>query len=125
MLAELQGRLPIRVELKALDEKALNRILTEPEFNLIKQQIALMKTEGIDLEFTTEAISEISRLAAEVNQTIENIGARRLHTVIEKIIEEISFNCDNHNGKVIITPDQVESKLRPMLKKTDLSRFIL
>jgi ATP-dependent HslUV protease ATP-binding subunit HslU len=76
LLAELQGRLPIRVELKPLDEKALFRILTEPEYNLIKQQQALMKTEGIDLTFTEDAIREVSKLAAEVNESVENIGAR-------------------------------------------------
>mmetsp|Transcript_30231 Transcript_30231/g.50798 ORF Transcript_30231/g.50798 Transcript_30231/m.50798 type:complete len:503 (+) Transcript_30231:6-1514(+) len=126
LLAELQGRLPIRVELTALDEKSLYKILTEPEFNLIKQQIALMKTEGIDLQFQEDAIKEIAHLAAEINSSIENIGARRLHTVIERIVEEISFDCDKHSTEpVVITAEDVKTRLLPMLKKMDLGRYIL
>jgi len=126
LLAELQGRLPIRVELKGLNQKDLFKILTEPENNMIKQQIELMKTEGIDLKFNDEAIHEIARVAAELNETVENIGARRLHTVLEKIVEDVSFNCDKYQGKTfVIDADYVRKHLGEMLVKTDLSRFIL
>ena len=91
MLAELQGRLPIRVELKGLDAGDLHRILTEPRFNLLEQQRALLASEGVALVFDADAVAEIARLAAEVNRTVENIGARRLHTVIERIMEDVSF----------------------------------
>jgi ATP-dependent HslUV protease ATP-binding subunit HslU len=128
LLAELQGRLPIRVELKALTEKDLERILTEPKFNLIEQQIALIGAEGISLVFEPDAIKEIAKLAAEINRTVENIGARRLHTVVEKIMEDISFNAEkgtNADNKVVVTRELVRQKLLPMLEKTDLSKFIL
>eukprot|EP01112_Ceratiomyxa_fruticulosa_P015938 TRINITY_DN4773_c0_g1_i1.p1 TRINITY_DN4773_c0_g1~~TRINITY_DN4773_c0_g1_i1.p1 ORF type:complete len:570 (+),score=125.67 TRINITY_DN4773_c0_g1_i1:258-1967(+) len=126
LLSELQGRLPIRVELKGLDMQDLYRILTETNNNQILQNIELMKTEGIELSFTDGAIKEIARLASEINTTIENIGARRLHSVIEKIMEDISFNCDEHKGKPIaIDEDYVRSKLQEMTRKGDLSRFIL
>jgi ATP-dependent HslUV protease ATP-binding subunit HslU len=91
LLAELQGRLPIRVELKGLDAKDMERILTETKFNMLEQQKALLRSEGVHVEFEREAVTEIARLAAEVNRSVENIGARRLHTVIEKIMEDISF----------------------------------
>jgi len=126
LLSELQGRLPIRVELKGLDMQDLYRILTETNNNQILQNIELMKTEGIELSFTDPAIKEIARLASEINTTIENIGARRLHSVIEKIMEDISFNCDEHKGKkVLIDEDHVRTKLQEMTRKGDLSRFIL
>jgi ATP-dependent HslUV protease ATP-binding subunit HslU len=127
LLAELQGRLPIRVELKGLTEKDLHRILTEPVTNLIKQQVELIKTENVHLEFTQEAIKEIAKVAAEINQTIENIGARRLHTVLEKVVEEISFDaCEMKPGsKIIITKEIVTERVGNMLKQTDLSKFIL
>jgi ATP-dependent HslUV protease ATP-binding subunit HslU len=126
LLAELQGRLPIRVELKALTEKDLNRILTEPVNNLLQQQVELMKTEGINLQWSPGAIKEIARIASEVNRTVENIGARRLHTVIERITEDISFNCDQYVGQeVIIDENRVKQSLGDMLLKTDLSKFIL
>jgi len=125
LLAELQGRLPIRVELTALTESDMYKILTEPEMNLIKQQQELLKTEGIDLQFTESAVRKIAKTAAEVNHTVENIGARRLHTVIEKILEDASFNCDTVTGTLEINDDDVEKKLKPLLEKTDLSKFVL
>jgi len=124
LISELQGRLPIRVELKPLTEKDFYRILTEPENNLIKQQILLLNTEGVVLTFRDEAIREIARMAYEVNSQVENIGARRLHTIIERIVEEISFNCDSVKDAVIDV-DLVKNRIAPMLTKTDLSRFIL
>lgn len=93
LLAELQGRLPIRVELKGLDANDLERILTDTKFSLLEQQKALLAAEGIELSFTSDAIKEIARLAAEINRQVENIGARRLHTVIEKIMEDISYSA--------------------------------
>ena len=125
LLPELQGRLPIRVELKPLSENDLFRILTEPEMNLIDQQIELLKTEGINLVIGEDSIKEVARIAAEVNRTIENIGARRLHTVIEKIIEDISFNCDEYSGDVVISKEMITAKLEVMLKKSDFKKFIL
>jgi ATP-dependent HslUV protease ATP-binding subunit HslU len=126
MLAELQGRLPIRVELKGLSEDDMYRILTEPESNLIKQQQALLKTEDVDLVFTDEAIRTIAKMAAEINRTVENIGARRLHTVIERIVEEVSFDAPDMAGKTItITPEVVSEKVDDLLIKSDLSKFIL
>lgn len=127
LLAELQGRLPIRVELKGLTEDDLYRILTEPVTNLIKQQVALLKTEEVELEFTEESVREIARVAAEINQTIENIGARRLHTVLEKVVEEISFDSSEMapGSKVVVTKELVQERVGPMMKKSDLSKFIL
>ena len=128
LLAELQGRLPIRVELRGLDAADLERILTEPRYNLIAQQRALLRAEGVDLEFEPAAITEIARLAAAINREVENIGARRLHTVIERIMEDISFRADEvagSGGRVVVDAALVRTKLAPMLEKTDLSRFIL
>src|SRR5205807_743317 len=103
LLPELQGRLPIRVELKALDRADLRRILTEPEASLITQYKALLATEGIDLEFQPEAIEEIARLAEQINATVENIGARRLHTILERLLEEISFTASDQPSGTAIT----------------------
>jgi ATP-dependent HslUV protease ATP-binding subunit HslU len=126
MLAELQGRLPIRVELKGLTEDDLYRILTEPETNLIKQQQALLKTEGVELQFTDDAIRRIAHVAADVNNTVENIGARRLHTVIERIVEDVSFSAPEMAGQtVVIDVAKVNEKVTDFLLKTDLSKFIL
>jgi len=102
LLAELQGRLPIRVELKALTQEDMYLILTVPESNLVRQQVALIGTEKVKLSFTDEAIREVARVAFEVNSTVENIGARRLHTVIERIMDEISFDADEHASKDFI-----------------------
>ena len=126
LLPELQGRLPIRVELQALTEEDFGRILREPENSLIKQYSALMGTEGVTLEFAEEAIDELARLAAEVNSHVENIGARRLHTVMEKLLDEISFTAtDRKEETVTIDADYVRTQVADLAKDTDLSKFIL
>jgi len=126
MLAELQGRLPIRVELKGLGREDLYRILTEPETNMIRQQQLLMKTEDIHLVFTDEAIEELAAVAAEVNRSVDNIGARRLHTVIERVVEEISFHAPERAGQTYtIDKEKVQSAVGDLLRKSDLSRFVL
>merc|ERR1712228_609830 len=109
LLAELQGRLPIRVELKALTEQDMYTILTEPENNLVKQQNALMCTEGVDLEITNDAKWRIAKLATQINRDIENIGARRLHTIIERLTEDLSFTASERAGeRVILDGDAVQ-----------------
>ena len=126
LLPELQGRLPIRVELKALDEADLRRILTEPEANLIRQYTALMGTEGMKLDFTDEAIEALANLAAEVNRTVENIGARRLQTVMERLLEDVSFTASDRSGEILtIDADYVRETVADLAKDTDLSKFIL
>ncbi len=126
LLPELQGRLPIRVELQALTRDDLKRILTEPENSLIRQYVALLDTEKVTLEFEDEAIDAISDLAAEVNQAVENIGARRLHTVMEKLLEEISFEATDRSGETIsIDKAYVEERVSDLAKDSDLSKFIL
>jgi ATP-dependent HslUV protease ATP-binding subunit HslU len=127
LLPELQGRLPIRVELKALDRTDLRRILTEPEASLIKQYRALLATEGVELEFQPEAIDEIALLAEQINATVENIGARRLHTILERLLEEISFTAsDRPDGTAItISAAYVRERVGELAKNADLSRFIL
>jgi ATP-dependent HslUV protease ATP-binding subunit HslU len=126
LLPELQGRLPIRVELSPLTEDDMMQILTDPEASLIKQYIALMQTDGITLEFTKDGIKELASLATQVNRDIENIGARRLHTIMEKLLEEISFNAPNAKGsKIKITAAYVEKHIGDLAKNTDLSKFIL
>jgi ATP-dependent HslUV protease ATP-binding subunit HslU len=126
LLPELQGRLPIRVELKALDRDDFVRILTEPENSLIKQYKALLKTEEVTLYFTVDAIAAIAELAAEVNSGIENIGARRLHTILERLLEEISFNATDRAGtSLTIDAAYVRDKVADLAKNADLSKFIL
>ena len=126
LLAELQGRLPIRVELKPLTEKDMYTILTEPENNLCRQQVALMETEGVQLEFTDEAKWRMAKLATQVNREVENIGARRLHTLVERLMEDLSFTATDRAGeKITMTEEDVEKAIGGMLGKTDLSRFIL
>jgi len=126
LLAELQGRLPIRVQLHDLSEDDLYRILTEPESHQIKQARALLLTEGVDLRFTDEAIREIAKTASEVNKSVENIGARRLYTVVEKILEDVSFNASQYKGQlVIIDKDEVNKHMKELKDKTDLKHFIL
>jgi ATP-dependent HslUV protease ATP-binding subunit HslU len=126
LLSELQGRLPIRVELKDLTEEDFYRILTEPESNLIKQQVALMSTENVKLKFDDSAIKEIARVAREVNTSVENIGARRLHTVIERIVDDISFDAPEKSGtEIVVAQDLVKEKVGSLLKKTDMKRFII
>jgi ATP-dependent HslUV protease ATP-binding subunit HslU len=126
LLPELQGRLPIRVELNPLTRSDLERILVEPEASLVKQYVALLATEGVTIAFTTDAIAEIARLAAEINDKVENIGARRLHTVMERLVEEISFTATDRAGEnLTIDPDYVRSHVGHLLDGADLSKFIL
>ena len=126
LLPELQGRLPIRVELKPLTREDFRRILTEPQASLIKQYIALMATEGLTLEFTDDAIDAIADTAALVNSTVENIGARRLQTVMERVLDEISFDASDRNGQTVTVDAQyVRDRVGDLAKNTDLSKFIL
>ncbi len=126
LVPELQGRFPIRVELKALGKEEFFRILTEPQNALLKQYAALMKTEGIDLVFAEDGVVEMARLAAEVNQKTEDIGARRLHTVLEKILEDLSFQAPNIENKTFtVTAEYVREQLTDIIRDEDLSRFIL
>ncbi len=126
LLPELQGRLPIRVELKALTEGDFRRILLEPEASLIKQYIALMKTEEVTLDFTDDAIDEIARISANVNESVENIGARRLHTVLEKLLDDISFTATDRAGETFkVDGAYVREQVEELSKDTDLSKFIL
>jgi ATP-dependent HslUV protease ATP-binding subunit HslU len=126
LLPELQGRLPIRVELQALARDDLRRILTEPEASLIKQYVALMQTEGVTLEITDDAIDALADVAVAVNSTIENIGARRLQTVMERVLDEISFVAPDRSGETIrIDADYVTKHVGDLAKNADLSRFIL
>jgi len=126
LLPELQGRLPIRVELRALTRDDFRRILTEPKACLIRQYIALMKTEGVDLEFTDDAIEAIADIAVEVNTNVENIGARRLCTVMERILDEISFDAADKSGeKFVIDGAHVRDHVGELAKNADLSKFIL
>ncbi len=126
LLAELQGRLPIRVNLNPLTEADFGRILREPENSLIKQYVALMGTENVTLDFAEDAIDRVAALSAQINQTVENIGARRLHTILEKLLEDISFTASDRGGeKIDITADYVDEKVAPLAQDTDLSRFIL
>jgi ATP-dependent HslUV protease ATP-binding subunit HslU len=126
LLPELQGRLPIRVELNALNEDDFKRILKEPDNSLIKQYKALLKTEDVELKFTDDGIDMLAKLSAEVNSSVENIGARRLHTIIEKVLDDISFNASDRSGEtVVIDKKYVENNLGDLVKDTDLSKFIL
>jgi len=127
LLPELQGRLPIRVELKGLDRDDLCRILTEPQASLITQYKALMATEGIELDFQPDAIEEIARLAEQINSTVENIGARRLHTILERLLEEISFTASDQPTGTALVIDAVcvQERVGELAKDSDLSRFIL
>ena len=126
LLPELQGRLPIRVELSALNENDFIRILKEPDNSLIKQYKALLKTESVDLEFKDDGIEMIAKISTEVNSSIENIGARRLHTIIEKVLDDISFSATDKAGeKIVVDRDFVQKNLGNLVKDTDLSKFIL
>jgi ATP-dependent HslUV protease ATP-binding subunit HslU len=126
LLPELQGRLPIRVELQALTRDDMRRILTEPESSLIKQYVALMQTEGVTLNITDDAIDALADLAVAVNSTIENIGARRLQTVMERVLDETSFHAPDMNGQTVtIDADYVQKHIGDLAKNVDLSRFIL
>ena len=126
LLPELQGRLPIRVELNALKEEDFIRILKEPDNSLIKQYKELLKTENVNLEFTNDGIDTLAKISAEVNASVENIGARRLHTIIEKVLDDISFNATDRSGETIIIDEKyVQDNLGNLVKDTDLSKFIL
>lgn len=126
LLPELQGRLPIRVELKALTTDDFYQILTEPEANLVMQYKELLKTENVTLEFEDDALREIAALCAEVNESVENIGARRLHTIMEKLLEDISFDASERSGEIItITKQTVRDKVGELAQTSDLSKFIL
>jgi ATP-dependent HslUV protease ATP-binding subunit HslU len=126
LLPELQGRLPIRVELNALTRDDFRRILTETEASLIKQSVALLKTEEVDLVFTDDAIDALADVAVEVNARLENIGARRLQTVIERVLDEISFTAPDKAGeKITIDGDYVKQRVADLAKDADLSRYIL
>jgi len=126
LIPELQGRFPIRVELDSLGRDEFLRILREPQNALIKQYVALLETEGVEVRFTDESIEEIAAISAEVNERTENIGARRLHTVLEKLLEEISFEApDRRNGEIVIDAEYVKERLDGIVKNEDLSRYIL
>ncbi|MDP3897731.1 MAG: ATP-dependent protease ATPase subunit HslU [Mesorhizobium sp.] len=126
LLPELQGRLPIRVELRALDKDDFRRILTEPEASLIKQYIALLATEGVTLDFTDDAIDQLAGIAVDLNSTVENIGARRLQTVMERVLDEVSFEAPDKSGtSVTVDAAFVAKHVGDLAKNTDLSRFIL
>jgi ATP-dependent HslUV protease ATP-binding subunit HslU len=126
LLPELQGRLPIRVELKALTREDFRRILTEPEHSLVKQYVALLGTEGVALTVTDDAVDALAELAAEINATVENIGARRLATVMERLLDEISFTASDRGGETItVDGAMVRGRVAPLAASADLSRFIL
>jgi ATP-dependent HslUV protease ATP-binding subunit HslU len=126
LLPELQGRLPIRVELSALKEEDFIRILKEPDNSLIKQYKELLKTENVNLKFTDDGIDTLAKISAEVNSSVENIGARRLHTIIEKVLDDISFNATDRSGETVTIDEKyVKDNLGNLVKDTDLSKFIL
>ncbi len=126
LLPELQGRLPIRVELKALNEDDFRRILTEPESSLIKQYTALLGTEGVTLNFTDDGVAAVASVAAQINSSIENIGARRLHTVLERVLDEVSYGASDMTGQTVsVDRGFVEGHIGDLARNTDLSRFIL
>ncbi|WP_148824340.1 HslU--HslV peptidase ATPase subunit [Campylobacter concisus] len=126
LIPELQGRFPLRVELDSLDEDALYQILTQPKNSLLKQYIALLSTENVELEFEDEAIKEVARIAHVANEKMEDIGARRLHTVIERVIEDISFEASEKSGeKINVTKELVKERLKDVVEDQDLARYIL
>nr|WP_315013615.1 HslU--HslV peptidase ATPase subunit [uncultured Campylobacter sp.] len=126
LIPELQGRFPLRVELDSLDENALYQILTQPKNSLLKQYEALLKTEGVDLKFTDDAIRAIAKIAQNANEKMEDIGARRLHTVIERVIEDISFEANEHGGETVeVDKALVEKRLSDVVEDQDLARYIL
>ena len=125
LIPELQGRFPVRVQLEALSEADLARILAEPEHAIIKQHKALLATEGVELEVTDDAVAELARIAAELNRSAENIGARRLVTVVERLLDDVSFTAPESRGKVVIDAAAVQRALAPLLSKEDLARYIL
>ncbi|MDE2006991.1 MAG: HslU--HslV peptidase ATPase subunit, partial [Rhodospirillales bacterium] len=123
---ELQGRLPSRVELSGLSRDDLRRILTEPEHSLLKQYTALLGTERVSLSFAEDAIDALAGLASDINERVENIGARRLHTVLERLLEEISFSAADRAGQdLVVDAAYVRERVAPLAERGDLSRFIL
>ncbi|MEO2168997.1 MAG: AAA family ATPase, partial [bacterium] len=126
LIPEFQGRFPIRVELDALTQNDFERILREPQNALTRQYAALLETEGVTLEFSDESITEIARIAAQVNERTENIGARRLHTILERLLDTLMFEAPDRGGETVhITAEQVRAELDPILVDEDLARFIL
>ena len=126
LIPELQGRLPIRVELSALTVDDFIRILTEPDASLTEQYTALMKTEGVDLSFTDDGIKRAAEIAWQVNESTENIGARRLHTVMERLLETLSYQASDLNGdSIVVDADYVNDHLEELVQDEDLSRYIL
>ncbi len=126
LLPELQGRLPIRVELQPLTVEDFRRILTETEASLIKQAVALLATEGVTLHFTDDAIDALARVAVEVNGSVENIGARRLQTVLERVLDDISFTAPDRSGEAMtVDAPYVDKQVADLARNADLSRFIL
>jgi ATP-dependent HslUV protease ATP-binding subunit HslU len=126
LIPEFQGRFPIRVELSSLSQEDFIRILSEPKNALLKQYAALLDTEGVSLTFADDAVGEIARIATDVNERTENIGARRLHTILERLLDEISFTAPEMRGKAIaIDAQYVRDRLTPILNNEDLSRYIL
>jgi len=126
LIPELQGRFPIRVELQSLTMDDFIRILTEPKSSLVKQYTALLETEGVKLEFTRESLEEVARFAFRVNEGTENIGARRLHTIMERVLDEISFEAPDKKGEQFkVDADYVRHMLADIVKDQDLSRYIL
>ena len=118
--------MPIRVELQPLTKQDFVRILKEPDNSLIKQYVALMKTENVELQFTDDGIEELAEISSQINSTIENIGARRLHTILEKVLEEISFSAPDKSGeKIVVDKSFVQKNLGDIIKDKDLSKFIL
>ena len=126
LIPELQGRFPLRVELSSLTEEVLYQILTQPKNSLLRQYQALLKTEGVELVFDDDAIKAIAKIAQMTNEKTEDIGARRLHTVIEKVLEDISFTADEHSGETLhVSKDLVHEKLDAIVESEDSSRYIL
>lgn len=125
LIPELQGRLPIRVELQALTPEDFQRILTEPKASLTEQYVALMKTEDVDLSFTEDGVKRLAEVAFEVNESTENIGARRLHTLLERLLEEVSFSATDLTEAVIVDAEYVNEHLGKIAQDEDLSQFIL
>jgi ATP-dependent HslUV protease ATP-binding subunit HslU len=126
LIPELQGRFPVRVELDSLTKEDFVAILTEPQNALTKQYVALLETEGVHIEFSDDAIAELAEVAAEVNRSTENIGARRLHTILEKLLEDLSFEApDIQLERFVITPEYVREKLQSIARNKDLSQYIL
>jgi ATP-dependent HslUV protease ATP-binding subunit HslU len=125
LIPELQGRLPIRVEMRALTANDFERILTEPDASLTEQYVGLLKTEGVDLDFTEDGVKRIAEIAYQVNENTENIGARRLHTVMERLLEDVLFSAPDCDSTMTVDAAEVDKSLGDLVKDEDLSRYIL